>query len=146
MCDLTVVTEGLAQDDTFRFRDIDPVTQIIPADLDNDGVSELYVVTHAAGSGAYGTLYAFMPREKRRVVTASLPEELPRQEQYRGHDRIEVSDRYIVREYPLYTDEDPNCCPTGGKVICRYLPVWKDSNLVVFELEEKEYHPHEDDQ
>jgi hypothetical protein len=35
-------------------------------------------------------------------------------DEFRGHDRYLLHDNLIIREYPIYRKQDPNCCPTGG--------------------------------
>jgi hypothetical protein len=71
-------------------------------------------VTQNIGSGSYGgaTLINIEDQELRPVA---LPEiDTQANPGYRGHDRIFAYRDVLIREYPVYGEKDPNCCPRGG--------------------------------
>jgi hypothetical protein len=41
-----------------------------------------------------------------------------------GHDRFSIEKAHLVRTFPIYEKDDPNCCPSGGirKLYYRLLP------------------------
>ena len=43
-------------------------------------------------------------------------------ELHQGRDRVNFDGVFLLREFPFFKPEDPNCCPTGGtiKVLYRY--------------------------
>jgi hypothetical protein len=95
-------------------RGSDPVTDAWLADLDANQKPELIIVTTNAGSGSYGRLQLYRP-ENNTLQALSLPKlNAPLLGEYRGHDRFYLQGSLIVREFPIYRENDPNCCPSGG--------------------------------
>jgi hypothetical protein len=96
------------------FRGSDPVNTAWLTDLDGNHEPELILVTTSAGSGSYSRLQLYLPRGKtlQPLTLPQLSESLLKE--YRGHDRFSLRGSVIVREFPIYRDTDPNCCPSGG--------------------------------
>jgi len=116
---LTVTPEGLTEVNRPETREIEgSVTDMKVADLNKDGSPELYIFVTSAGSGSYGTLVAYSVNKKRSMSDITLPELDPKSKEaqgYMGHDRFTLTDSYLVRSFPLYKKNDPNCCPSGGE-------------------------------
>lgn len=92
----------------------EPIESIVVCDLDQDGDLELALTTTSCGSGRYGT---FLLLEWSRDTwtphkLCSVPES--EHEGGMGHERITVWDDHVQVTFPLYAEDDPNCCPTAG--------------------------------
>lgn len=83
------------------------------ADLNGDNAPELYIITTSDGSGSYGNIIAYSSNNNKSVSPIYLPD--LNFKGYMGHDRFEVKEDRIERTFPVYNDDDPNCCPKGGK-------------------------------
>jgi hypothetical protein len=95
-------------------RGSDPVTDAWLTDLDANREPELILATTGAGSGSYGRLQLYRP-EQNTLRAVSLPRlDTDQLREYRGHDRFFLQGSLIAREFPIYRENDPNCCPSGG--------------------------------
>jgi hypothetical protein len=85
------------------------------ADLDSDGLPEIYVFVQGAGSGSYGEVVAFalMKYDLSPIYLRELTD--PNAQGYRGHDQFEVVEGCLVRRFPIYKPGDTNAKATGGK-------------------------------
>src|SRR5262245_14272711 len=89
-------------------------------DLDGDERPEVVIVARSAGSGGHAEVLFF------EWDGADLqPRTLPASEwtallHYRGHDRFEVKGNRILRQFPIYREDDANCCPSGGDATFTY--------------------------
>jgi hypothetical protein len=125
---LTITPEGLKEDSRPVTMDIEgSVSGMEVADLNRDGSPELYIFVTSAGSGSYGRLVAFSVNRMRSMSGIHLPKLDPNSAEargYMGHDRFGIEKDYLVRTFPIYRKEDPNCCPGGGirKLYYRLLP------------------------
>lgn len=90
------------------------VTDARVADLDRNGRPELYVFVQNVGSGAYGELkgYEFDKKQWQEIELPELDSDQSRG--YMGHDSLYLSNNAIVRQFPLFRDNDTNSKPTGG--------------------------------
>lgn len=111
--DVNVTLQGDLTGET-AFRDIDPVTDILEADLDNNGSKEWYIITAGAGSGTYGSIKA-LTLSKEQVLEEILIPDLSAEEGYQGHDQFSVEKGKLVRRFPVYKKGDENADPTGGQ-------------------------------
>jgi hypothetical protein len=110
------VAMGLRHGSPLRLtlRGSDPLTHMEFTDLDNNRQPELLLVTRNAGSGSYGGATLII-NEGEELKPIALPDaDSKSQPGYMGHDRIIIRPHVIIREYPVYQDSDPNCCPSGG--------------------------------
>jgi hypothetical protein len=96
------------------FRDIDPVTDILEADLDNNDAKEWYIITEGAGSGSYGSIKA-LTLSKDEALDEILIPDLTAEEGYQGHDQFSMEKGKLVRRFPVYKKGDENAKPTGGQ-------------------------------
>ncbi|MCO6462141.1 MAG: hypothetical protein J5I59_12120 [Saprospiraceae bacterium] len=96
------------------------ISNALTADLNNDGIQELYIFNQSAGSGSYGQLFAFQVNGGR--MDSIIMDDIPAKylDKYMGHDSFAISENHLIRSFPLYNIMDPNCCPTGGKKILKY--------------------------
>lgn len=95
-------------------RDSDPVVFSQLHDFDGDQKPELLLVTRSAGSGSYGLAQLFsMGHQGLRVHQLPPLDEASRQH-YQGHDRFTIGGAFLIREFPGYDKDDPNCCPSLG--------------------------------
>ena len=92
----------------------EPLQRIAVCDLDQDGDLELALTTTSCGSGQYGTF--LLLEWSRNTWTphklCSVPES--EQEGGMGHERIAVWNDHVEVTFPLYAEDDANCCPTAG--------------------------------
>ncbi len=140
--DISVTPVGFEiSNEKMVIKDADPVTDVFTADLNKDGFDELYVITTAAGSGSYATIYAWSSN-KDKSVTPVYIRELPEKEQseifkgYMGHDSIYVSGNRLCRKFPVYKDGDANCCPSGGTKVVKYALKQGEASWIL-EIEKK---------
>ena len=120
--------EGSARQLTIRTsggrRPIAPIRQEIlgsvsgveVADLDVNGLPELYVFVTSAGSGSYGSLVAYaVNRGATSITPIQLPELSGKAAQgYQGHDSFAVIEQNLARRFPIYRPGDTNAKPSGG--------------------------------
>ena len=125
---LTVTPEGLKEQSRPVTMDIEgSVSGMEVAYLNRDGSPELYIFVSSAGSGSYGRLVAFSVNRMRSMSGIHLPKlDLNSAEArgYMGHDRFSIEKAHLVRTFPIYEKDGPNCCPSGGirKLYYRLLP------------------------
>ena len=87
------------------------------ADLDRNGVPEIYVYVQSAGSGSYGSVVGHAVNKRRTITPIYMPElaEDPKAAAgYMGHDRFAVVEGWMVRTFPVYRPGDTNAAPSGG--------------------------------
>ncbi len=88
------------------------------ADLDGDGLPEVYVFVRSGGSGSYGSLVAFGVRHPSQPLAEihllPISEDVEASRGYMGHDTFVISGNNVVRQFPLYRSGDRNATPTGG--------------------------------
>lgn len=99
------------------YEDIDPISNVILADLDGNGFDEIYIITSSAGSGSYKTVLGFASNQDKSLSMIHFPGIQEGDEQfegYMGHDTFKLEDQKLVRTFPIYNEGDPNQNPTGG--------------------------------
>ena len=86
------------------------------ADLNGNGTPEIYVFVQGAGSGSYGELVAYAVINSSDLSPIYLQELTGSAAQgYQGHDRFEVVEGCLVRNFPIYKPGDSNAKATGGE-------------------------------
>ena len=90
------------------------------ADLNSNGLPEIYVFVQGAGSGSYGELVAFAAIKGRDLSPITLQDLSGVSAQgYQGHDQFQVVESCLARRFPIYKPGDSNAKPTGGlRQIC----------------------------
>jgi hypothetical protein len=99
-------------------------------DLNSDGQPELFVYTQSAGSGSYGSVWAWSVSRRGGLLPVRLGAMNSRDSSgYRGHDRFAVMENNLVRRFPIYLPGDTNARPTGGTRQVTYKLVPDGSSL-----------------
>ena len=125
---LTVTPKGLSKENRPVSRNIEgTVTGVEVADLNGNGSPEIYLFVSGVGSGSYSSVIAFATNQNKSMTQIHFPEVDPKNRIYRGymgHDRFRIEGHYLIRRFPLYKKNDPNCCPSGGyrEVYYRLVP------------------------
>lgn len=92
-------------------------------DLDDDQKPEIFIWTVSSGSGSYGNLYVYEfdpDKMKLYKIETDVLQKREHFEGYMGHDRFYMESRYLLHAFPIYNEDDSNCCPTGGLLILIY--------------------------
>lgn len=87
------------------------------ADLDRNGVPEIYVYVQSAGSGSYGSVVGHAVNKRRSITPiymTPLTDDPKASAGYMGRDSFAVVEGWMVRTFPLYRPGDLNSKPTGG--------------------------------
>ena len=115
---VVVTPSGLSGGNAPVSREVDGlVTGAEVADLDGDGLPEVYVFVRSVGSGSYGSLAAFGVRQRQSLADIDLlpiSEDVDASRGYMGHDSFVIRGNRLVRQFPLYRPGDRNAQPTGG--------------------------------
>lgn len=122
ICKVKVVTRGFIIANTeHEFGDIDPVSDIFLADLDDNGFEEIYIVTTSAGSGSYSTIYGVASNSDKSTSVIYVREisEVGKQkaqmfEGFMGHNSFTIEKGTLINTFSVYKEEDSNARPTGG--------------------------------
>jgi hypothetical protein len=96
---------------------------VLYGDLDGDGQEEAAIEGWSCLSGNGGADFFGVLKLKTAGKLVSLPiEPLPKTfnghkttGDLRGHMVLEIQDGKLLEQYGIYSDADPNCCPTGGE-------------------------------
>jgi hypothetical protein len=123
LSDVRLVSQGFVYEFDGLFQDVDPISEVVLTDLDEDGFDELYLVCISVGSGSYGSILAFSSNRDLSISMINFPEIEEGDERfigYRGHDRFTFSGHRLTRTFPLYREPDKNNMPTGGAVAIVY--------------------------
>jgi hypothetical protein len=99
------------------------------ADLDSNGLPEIYVYVQGAGSGSYGELVAYTTAKGADLSPIYLQELTgPAAQGYRGHDQFRVVEGCLVRLFPIDKPKDSNAKAIGGeRQICYKLKLGEAS-------------------
>jgi hypothetical protein len=96
----------------FTASDIDPVSKVLLADLDNNGFDELYIFTTAAGSGSYGKVHGYASLKDKSLGMVKMPEPSEKDmvkggnfEGYEGHDEFDILNNELTRFFPVKSDK-----------------------------------------
>jgi len=85
------------------------------ADINSDGLPDLFVYVQSAGSGSYGSVKAWTTTRAGGLLPVYVQELNAKDtEGSMGHDQFAVVETNLVRRFPLYNRGDSNANPTGG--------------------------------
>lgn len=92
------------------------VSGVEVADLDANGLPEVYVLVTSAGSGSYGTVVGYaVNRGAASITPIHLPDLSGKAAQgYQGHDSFAVIELRLARRFPIYKPGYTNANPSGG--------------------------------
>jgi hypothetical protein len=99
------------------YEDRDPISDVLIADLDDNGFDEIYIITTSAGSGSYETVLGFASNKDKSLSMINFPEIQEGDNSfkgYMGHDTFKIEERKLVRIFPIFNQGDTNQNPTGG--------------------------------
>jgi hypothetical protein len=114
---LTIATSGTPQAIApIRQEILGSVSGVEVADLDANGLPEVYVFITSAGSGSYGSVEGWaLNKGQRSLSTIHMPELSGQAAQgYQGHDEFAVVELTLAHRFPIYRPGDSNAKPTGG--------------------------------
>jgi hypothetical protein len=93
-----------------RFNDMDPISNVLLADLDNNGFDEIYIITLSAGSGSYGNVIGIASTKDKSLTKINFPELTEsdlqigaKYEGYEGHDIYKIKGKLLIRSFPVKT-------------------------------------------
>ena len=135
---VVITPSGLSGGNAPVSRELDGlVTGAEVADLDGDGLPEVYVFVRSVGSGSYGSLAAFGVRRQSLAEVYLLPisEDVDASRGYMGHDTFAIRGKRLVRQFPLYRPGDRNAQPTGGSRQIHYGLAPTDTGWVLRRVE-----------
>ena len=96
----------------FTASDLDPVSKVLLADLDNNGFDEIYIFTTAAGSGSYGKVHGYASLKDKSLGMVNMPEPSEKDmakggnfEGYEGHDEFDIINNELIRVFPVKSDK-----------------------------------------
>ena len=115
---IQVSTENFEHDISETYKDMDPITNVLIADIDNNGFDEIYFVLTSNGSGSYGKIFGFASNQDKSLSMINFPEVDAGDitfEGYMGHDSFSIEDNHLIRIFPIYKKNDTNSNPTGGQ-------------------------------
>lgn len=115
---VTVAASGLAAPVEPLTREVDgTVVGAAVADLDSNGLPEVYVFGRSAGSGSYGSVIGLAVNADRATLAElafpAVAENPQVSAGYMGHDAFEVVGNSLVQRFPVYLPGDSNAAPTG---------------------------------
>ena len=125
---VSIQPKGFAEvNETIILEEIDPVSDIFKVDLDQNNYDELYIITKSTGSGSYATIYGYASNNDKSISPINVPNIAQSDLApdaifygYQGHDSIYISNHKLIRKYPIFKENDENCCPTGGSQSIKY--------------------------
>ena len=101
-----------------KYENVDPISDVLMADLDGNGFDEIYIITTSSGSGSYGKVLGFASNKDKSLSMINFPDiqkEDKMFEGYMGHDIFTIENQKLVRVFPVYNQDDINQNPTGGQ-------------------------------
>lgn len=94
--------------------------ETVVTDLDRDKNPEVFIFTYSDGTEATGSVYGitYINRKPVRIFSGDIEKE--ELEGYRGRDSFYIKQPFLMRQYPVYAQTDPDGKPTGGKRTVKY--------------------------
>lgn len=104
-------------------------------DLDSDGNPELYIHAKGEGKGSYLSMYIYEYADNGSNQQLRFPElSSSLNEGYRGNDSVYIKDGKLLRQFPLYSNNDSTGLKTGEIRKIEY--VLRNNNFQFKELKE----------
>ena len=88
-------------------------------DLNGNGRMEIVLATQSFGTGAYGDVMVYEWGGDGLRKAGRNDWKMPGAG-YMGHDVIDLSEKHIIRAFPVYLEGDSNSTPSGGRQLVRY--------------------------
>ena len=105
---------------TIVLNETDPLESTVLADLNEDGFSEIYLITRSIGSGSYAKLYGFASYKDKSFGEIYIQDIQKLEKEvvngYRGHDSIYLINNKMYRSFPSYNLTDKNAQSNGAKI------------------------------
>lgn len=125
--------------DTIKYSLKNPMSTALLADLDKNGFDEVYIITKSAAAGYLEDILAVASINDKtfrevnvQQFTAKDAEKNGKFSGYLGHDSIYISDKKIIREFPVYESSNANIAPVGRrKIIYSLIPGQNSYDLVI---------------
>lgn len=120
--DITIRSKGFLKDNIFNFESAGYVDSVMISDLNDDGQKEIYMLIGNGGSGGMEDLLGFtiLNDEMVKIDTKEIYNVANGNyfdvSKIMGHDNYYTEGKYLINTVPLYNEDDPNCCPTGGQI------------------------------
>ena len=114
---IQIRSEGFEHEFDETFKDVDPIKDVLIADLDLNGFDEIYIVTLAVGSGSYGNVIGIASNRDKSMSRIHFPEIEtgdPIFKGYMGHDEFIIENQRLVRYFPIFFPGDANADRTSG--------------------------------
>lgn len=116
---VTISTDGHAITEVTGERD-GMIQDCWMTNIDADESAEVLLFSRSAGSGGYAQLYAYKFAGD-QLQPMELPDPDPNlMEGYQGRDSYEFTDGKLFRKFPIYLQDDSNCCPGGGDRVIEF--------------------------
>jgi hypothetical protein len=115
---IEISTKDFEYNQSEKYEDMDPISNVFMAEIDQNGFDEIYIITSSQGSGSYGNVMAFASNKDKSISQIHLPEiqnDDKTFQGYMGHDVFSIDDQKLVRIFPIYDKNDSNHNPTQGK-------------------------------
>ena len=124
---ITISTKDFEHNISETLENMDPISDVMIADLDENGFDEIYIITTSQGSGSYGKVLGFASNKDKSLSMINFPgteQDKKVFEGYMGHDSFTIEVKKLIRTFPVYHKTDTNQHPTGGtrKVIYGLYP------------------------
>ncbi|MDZ4716046.1 MAG: hypothetical protein SH819_11305 [Cytophagales bacterium] len=110
------------EDRVFDYAEVDPVSEVLKADLDGNGFEELYILAKGPKPESFITIYGLNSDKDLDVVEIYFEGATPYNskpgepfEGYRGWDTFLLEDGQLFDIFPVYLDGDAAENPSGGK-------------------------------
>lgn len=116
------------------------IGKVLYHDFDGDGFEEAAILAYSciAGTGGADLLGVFTRSGSGGVdeleIGGATSGDRKARENLRGKVDIKIAGGRLVEEFPIYRDEDPNCCPTGG--IRKFVYRWNGKAFVPDKVED----------
>jgi len=97
------------------------IVDALLAHLNHNDEEEIYIITQSVGTGAYGNVTGWGFDKEGKATRIYFPDPAKSAVRgYMGKDSFFIEHHLMVRRYPVYKENDANCCPSGGYMLEYY--------------------------